>query len=112
MEQKNNKIEDDDYQFGWLYTGDGHKLLIGEEYYSVFKKESFFIEKNVVVENCLYGSDYYHTRFKYIENAEKFILNCNLKSYNQYQIKHACIQVDINYDDIEKLCSFLEKRAI
>jgi hypothetical protein len=112
LEKKGIEIEKDDYQFGWLYTGDGHKLLKGEEYYSVYKKDSFFIKKEIVDEKCLYGSDYYHTRYKFKENAEKFILDCEQKSFNQFQIKHACIHIGINYDDIEKLYLFLEKKAI
>ena len=30
---------------GWLYTGDGFRLNTGEEYYSVYKKDSLFIYK-------------------------------------------------------------------
>jgi len=109
---KTPKNETKEFQHGWLYTGDGFRLNTGEEYYSVYKKDSFFIKKEYVNRNTMYGSDYYHTRYKHIENAEKFIFDSQQKSYNQFQIKHACIHADIKMDEIEKMYDFLQKRAI
>ena len=109
-EPTTNKIKE--FQHGWLYTGDGFRLDTGEEYYSVYKKDSFFIKKERVSKDSMYGSDYYHTRYKHIENAERFILDCQQKNYNQYQIKHACIHADIKMDEIEKMYAFLQERAI
>jgi hypothetical protein len=101
-----------EFQCGWLYTGDGFKLNTGDEYYSVYKKDLFFIKKEYVERGIMYGSDYYHTRFKHIENAEKFILDCQEKKYSQYQIKHACIHAEIDICKIEKMYSFLQEKAI
>lgn len=119
------KNEDKDLQKGWIYTGDGYKLISGEEFYGVYKNNSirgefdaiyknnsFFIIKQSVNENTMYGSDYYHTRYKNIENAKKFILDNEQKTYSQYQIKHACIHVGIKMDKIEELYCFLSKNAI
>lgn len=109
---KTPKNETTEFQHGWLYTGDGFTLNTGEEYYSVYKNDSFFIEKKYVNRDAIYGSDYYHMRYKHIDNAEKFILDCQQKSYTQYQIKHAGIHAEIDMDKIEKMYSFLMQKAI
>jgi len=109
---KTPKNEIEEIQHGWLLTGDGFSLNTGDEYYSVYKNDTFSIKKEYVDRGAAYGSYYYHTRFKHIENAEKFILDCQNKKYNQWQIKHACIHSEIEMDKIEKMYSFLTERAI
>jgi hypothetical protein len=106
-----------EFQKGWLITGDNHRLNSGERYHSVYKQSltdehHFFIREEIVNKDCQYGSDYYHTRFKDIKNAEKYILDCKENKYNQFQIKHACIHLGIEIDKIQELYRFLNRKAI
>jgi hypothetical protein len=105
----NNQVEEDFViQHGWLITGDGFRLNPGDEYFAIYLNGQFNIRHEFVMKTTTYGSDYYCTRYKYRENAEKFILDCQQKSYNQMVIKQACRHAGIPIGKIEKMYSFLQ----
>lgn len=99
---------------GKIITGDGYKLEQGQKFYQVYVKgkNTFSITEETVDAFVMYGSDFYHTRYLHKKNAEQFILDIQQKSYNQLQIKHACVHVGINDIIADKLYLFLEKGAI
>ena len=52
---KKQSNQSEEFQYGWLITGDGFRLNSGEEYYNVYKKDSFFIKKEYVEKGAMYS---------------------------------------------------------
>lgn len=93
-----------------LTTSDGYGLCDGDNYFSVFQKEAF-IKEDFIKENTCYASDWSHLRFKYKENADKYVYENNKIKFSLLEIEHACFHSKINKEDVKRLLEFFEKRT-